>query len=50
MNETPTPKLKKTFNRLTKLRGKCRNNAQRYKVDKALKPCREELIRREREV
>ena len=43
-----TPKLKRIFNRLTELRGKCRNNGQRYKVDKALKPCREELIRRER--
>ena len=46
--EISTPKLKKTFNRLIELRGKCKTNAQRYKVDKALKPLREELIRRER--
>jgi len=43
-----TPKLKRIFNRLTEIRGKCRTNGQRYKVDKVLKPLREELIRRER--
>jgi hypothetical protein len=50
MKETPTPKLKIIFTKLTELRGKCRTNGQRYKVDKALKPCREELIRRERKL
>ena len=40
--------LIKMFNKLIALRKRCKNNGQRYKVDKALKPCREELIRRER--
>jgi hypothetical protein len=40
--------LIKMFNKLIALRKRCKNNGQRYKVDKVLKPCREELIRRER--